>query len=62
MSTIHQKKSLIFLLKVLIFITLSYLLYKQVVEHNSYRQVAETFKDGLSGTRLLLIICLLCAM
>lgn len=62
MSTIQQKKSLIFLLKVLIFITLSYLLYKQVVEHNSYRQVAETFKDGLSGTRRLLIICLLCAM
>ncbi|MEZ5006728.1 MAG: lysylphosphatidylglycerol synthase domain-containing protein [Chitinophagales bacterium] len=62
MSAIQQKKTIIILLKVLIFITLSYLLYKQVVEHSSYKQVAETFKDGLSSKRLFMIIVLLSAM
>ncbi len=62
MLNIQQKKSLVILLKVLIFTALSYLLYKQVVEHNSYQEVSNTFKSGLSKDKIYLIIFLLLFM
>lgn len=62
MLNTSQKKTIYGLLKVLIFITLSILLYKQVVHHNSFAEVSETFKDGLSNQKLFLLIILILAM
>lgn len=46
----------------MVFATLSYLLYKQVVAHKSYNEVAAHFRDGLSGEGLMLLLLLLIAM
>ena len=62
MSNNQQKKIVILLLKVLIFTALSYLLYKQVVEHNSYGEVANSFINGLSTNQLLISIILILTM
>ncbi len=57
-----QKKTFYALLKVFIFITLSILLYKQVVHHNSFADVVATFQEGLTAQKLFLLAILLMAM
>jgi hypothetical protein len=58
----HQRKRLFTLLKVLIFISLSFLLYKQVVHHNSFDLVAASLRDGLSLKKRTILAVLLLAM
>jgi hypothetical protein len=62
MITASQKNYLVIALKVLIFAALSDLLYKQVVQHREYSQVAETFRAGLSGDKSLIIFFLAVTM
>jgi uncharacterized membrane protein YbhN (UPF0104 family) len=61
LDSLSQKK-LFTILKVLIFITLSFLLYKQVVYHHSFEQVTASFKNGLSAKKQIILLILLLSM
>ncbi len=58
----QQQKRLFILLKVLIFISLSFLLYKQVVQHNSFDLVVASLKESLSPKKRTILLVLLLAM
>lgn len=62
MPTVPYRKPIVAALKLLIFAGLSVLLYKQVVQHREFDEVARIFRDGLSRSNALILAALLLAM
>lgn len=49
-------------LKVFIFFALTFLLYKQVVQHREFEEVLSVFREGMTGRKTMIILALLVTM
>lgn len=62
MPSVPYRKPIVAGIKLLIFAGLSALLYKQVVQHREFDEVARIFRDGLSRANAFILAALLLAM